>query len=87
MSDVRIPDGYIKTNAHLTEVEAARIRHQWEEGRAAGRVMILSSGAEFVPFARPPIIDAICLYCASPNLSSSLWCEKCGAPLTREVRL
>ncbi len=55
----------------------------WEVIRAhdGKEPVFVKEGIEFHPFGAGQTPDAICLYCCTANLHTSMSCEKCGAPL------
>lgn len=55
-----------------------QVREQFGEN-----AIVLSHQMDVVSMS-PPIPDAICRFCAVANLTSSIWCVACGAPLTRQ---
>lgn len=84
---ITTPHGILKVNGILSHEQAERIKQQWMDafsGPNARGVVVLERGIEFQPFTVPTIPLAICRYCTSPNLNSSLWCSQCGAALVTE---
>lgn len=83
-----IPSGYWETSAHIPDHERERLRAQWRsilEADARGEKVCIIAGPNmrYVPFSAAAVPDAVCRYCTVANLSSSVWCAGCGAPLVR----
>ena len=84
---ITTPHGVLTVDHVLSHEQAVRIKQQWLEafsGPNARGVVVLEDGMRFQPFATQTVPLAFCRYCVSPNLSASVWCSQCGAPLVTE---
>lgn len=86
-----IPAVIIKTDRQLSDEQLRRIKDGWKKyceqiqfGYPAA--LVLDGGLDIVPLNTTSAIpDAICRYCSVANLSTSVWCQACGAPMIREA--
>lgn len=82
-----LPSGYFETTHEISAAQAEHIKRVWrdagERAKAGeGVAFVIPPGMRFVQFQQPAQMpDAFCRYCTVANLSSSVWCVACGAPL------
>ncbi len=75
-------NGYWSFPKHLTYSEMKEMHDVLNDAaRNNKQVLMVKDGIEFHPFGSLSTPDAICLYCCSANLTTSIDCQKCGAPL------
>lgn len=88
---LNIPPYVIESSRRLSERDIEAIRRgvqRWHEGirNGFGLPLILDEGLRLVQFqAGPQVPDAFCRFCGVANLSTSVWCHGCGAPMIREA--
>lgn len=81
----------IESSRPLSPAAVERIQRsvqRWHEGIQNGLhlPLILDEGLHLVQLqAVPQVPDAFCRFCGVANLSTSVWCQGCGAPMIREA--
>lgn len=84
-----LPPMVLKTEHMLSLDAMRRLREQWDSYMAtvhSGKpsLLVLERGVTIEPLNPQSIVpDAFCTYCGIANLSSSVWCGGCGAPMLR----
>lgn len=88
---IQAPNIIFETDRPISPEAAARIKKAWQAyceniwlGKPAA--LVLEDGLRARPFpVAPAIPDAFCRFCGVANLSTSVWCQGCGAPMIREA--
>lgn len=77
---MKLPAGYLEYDQNMPDRELVRIKDAWNAFASGDKMIALPSSVRFVHL-RADCPDAFCRYCASPNLTSSVWCTQCGAQM------
>lgn len=77
---MQYPTGYWEFDADMSYAELARIKDSLSKSLQTGAMVAVPSSVRFVHLGSGAP-NAFCRYCASPNLTCSMWCTQCGAQM------